>query len=60
MSIDESGKYYLGLFYFNKQDKRVVVPKVNRSLGFTINFARPQAYLIILILVVAAFLASRI
>lgn len=60
MAIDNSGKYYLGIFYFNKTDKRVIVPKVNRGLGWTINFARPQAYLVILIIVLAAFLADRI
>ena len=60
MGIDNSGKYYLGVFYFNKNDKRTIVPKVNNALGWTINFARPQAYLIILIIVLAAFLASRI
>ena len=60
MEIDNSGKYYWGLFYFNKNDKRVIVPKVNRGLGWTINFARPQAYLVILIIVLAVFFASRI
>ena len=60
MSIDNSGKYYLGIFYFNKEDKRAIVPKVNRSLGWTINFARPQAYVVIIIIGLAVFLASRI
>ena len=60
MGIDESGKYYLGVFYFNKNDKRAIVPKVNNALGWTINFARPQAYMIIVIIAAAAFLASKI
>lgn len=58
MSIEDSGRYYLGLFYFNPKDKRAIVPKVNRMFGWTINFARPQAYVIILIIVAAAYFAS--
>jgi hypothetical protein len=33
----------LGIFYFCRQDQRVIVPKRIRSLGWTINFARPSA-----------------
>lgn len=60
MTINNSGKYYLGLFYFNKNDKRIVVPKVNQMLGWTLNFARFQTYLIILLIVLVAIVASRL
>lgn len=50
--------YHAGLFYFNKKDKRVIVPKLNKALGFTVNFARWEAYLAIAIIIVAAILAS--
>lgn len=52
-------RYIWGIFYFNKADKRVIVPKINQSLGWTINFARWEAYLIILIIVAAAILATK-
>jgi uncharacterized membrane protein len=34
-----------GLFYFNKEDKRLFVDKRNPNLGGTINFAHPKSYL---------------
>jgi hypothetical protein len=34
----------LGIFYFCRQDHRIIVPKRIRGLGWTINFARPAAY----------------
>jgi hypothetical protein len=33
----------LGIFYFCRQDQRVLVPKRIQGLGWTINFARPSA-----------------
>jgi uncharacterized membrane protein len=38
--------YKWGLFYFNREDQRIFVPKVNRLMGWTLNFARPEAYII--------------
>jgi len=32
-----------GIFYFCREDPRVIVPKRIRGLGWTINFARPSA-----------------
>lgn len=33
------------LFYYNKEDSRLLVDKPNPNLGSTINFAHPKAYL---------------
>jgi len=41
-----------GPFYFNRKDPRLIVPKLNSSLGWTFNFASPFSY-ITLILIVA-------
>lgn len=60
MSLDESGKYYLGFLYFNKEDKRVIVPKVNKMLGWTLNFARVQTYLIIALIVIVAIVSANL
>jgi uncharacterized membrane protein len=45
--IHDATQYRWGIFYFNKKDKRVVVPKRYRYWGLTVNFARPGAYYII-------------
>lgn len=47
-----------GIFYFNPKDKRIFVPK--RSLfGLTINFANPNAILIVAVIVFLIVLAAR-
>ena len=40
--------YKLGLFYFNRSDSRIFVPKMISKTAWTVNFARPETYLIIL------------
>jgi len=34
-----------GIFYYNKEDKRLLPPKKNPMMGFTINFANPKSVL---------------
>ncbi len=34
-----------GLFYFNRKDPRLMVPKLYTSMGWTFNFASPYAYI---------------
>ncbi len=53
-------KYFLGIFYFDKDDPRILLPKVNRTMGYTVNFARPEAYLILIIIIVVAFITSEL
>src|SRR5262249_2571145 len=43
----------LGLFYFCRQDPRIIVPKRRRSLGWTVTFARPLAIPVALLLPLA-------
>ena len=43
MSKDPSN--WKGPFYYNRRDPRVLVPKLHPSLGWTLNFANPAAYL---------------
>jgi uncharacterized membrane protein len=43
MSKDQG--YWKGPFYLNKRDPRLMVPKINESLGWTLNFAHPAAYI---------------
>lgn len=48
--------YRFGIFYYNRKDSRAVVPKWQRARGWTLNFANPLAYL--LILAILAIIAS--
>jgi len=48
---DNQANYKLGIFYFNRKDKRTFVPKRYRLLGWTINFGRPYVYLGTIIIV---------
>ncbi|HSD07106.1 hypothetical protein [Flavobacterium sp.] len=38
----------LGFFYFNKEDKRILVDKKNEVMGTTLNFANPKSILVLL------------
>jgi len=37
----DPNNWSLGLFYFNKADKRLFPPKKMKAMGWTINFANP-------------------
>ena len=48
--VDNPENYKLHIFYFNKKDPRVMVPK-RYGFGWTINFARPYVWFCIGIIV---------
>jgi len=51
--------YKWGIFYFNPKDPRILVPKRNRLMGWTLNFANPYSYLILIgIAAIAVFMGS--
>jgi uncharacterized membrane protein len=43
--------YKWGLLYFNRSDYRIIVPKINKRMGWTLNFARPETYIIIAVFI---------
>jgi len=45
--IDNPDNYRLTIFYFNRSDKRVIVPKRNRLLGWTLNFGQINTYFLL-------------
>ena len=45
-----------GIFYYNKADKRLMPPKSNPALGYTINFANLWSVLLFLALLLIPFL----
>lgn len=42
----------LGIFYFNMDDPRILPPKRIKQLGWTLNFARWQAWLILIFIMI--------
>ena len=56
--VKNPSNYKWGLFYFNKRDKRVVLPKYQSERGWTVNFANPLSYLFILLLIAIIVLFS--
>jgi uncharacterized membrane protein len=48
-----------GMFYFNKEDKRIFPPKKVKKLGWTVNFANPISVLtLIAICAIIYFIAE--
>ncbi len=44
--INNPANYKYGIFYYNTNDTRVFVPKRNKYMGWTLNFANHFTYLI--------------
>lgn len=49
---NDPSNWYLGIFYFNKNDKRIFPPKRFPALGWTINFANPYSILTMVAVIV--------
>lgn len=61
MEKDDENHWKLGIFYYNKDDKRLFPPKRNQFLGWTVNFANPYSVLamfsvIILLILIAEYI----
>ncbi|MDV7698724.1 DUF5808 domain-containing protein [Chryseobacterium soli] len=41
-----------GIFYYNKDDKRLFPPKRNKFLGWTVNFANPYSILAMILIII--------
>lgn len=46
--VDNIVNYKMGFIYWNPQDSRLFVPKRERSMGYTLNFAHKMNILILL------------
>jgi uncharacterized membrane protein len=53
--IDDINNYIWNIFYYNRNDSRIIVPKRTRFLGWTINFARPESYLLLFVVLLLFF-----
>ncbi len=50
--------WYAGIFYYNPDDRRVIVPKRIAWAGWALNFARPASFVIISVLIMVMILAA--
>jgi uncharacterized membrane protein len=57
---NDPGNYKWGIFYFNPQDSRILVPRRIHWMGWTLNFASPYSYLIILGIIVFAVITGNL
>jgi uncharacterized membrane protein len=48
-----------GIFYYNKEDERILPPKRIKQLGWTINFANPNSVFFLVILLIVLFILSK-
>jgi uncharacterized membrane protein len=51
--------YKWGFFYYNKKDKRILVPR-KTGIGFSVNFANPYSYLVISVIIILAIILGNI
>jgi uncharacterized membrane protein len=52
--------WILGIFYFNRKDKRIFPPKRIDQFGWTVNFANPISVLAIVAIIVATILITKL
>lgn len=57
---DDPGNWKFGVFYFNRQDKRILVPKRIELLGWTINFANPVSILSFVFIILVVLVIEKI
>lgn len=59
MDTNPERHYKWGLFYYNPEDKRLIVPKRIKWMGWTFNFAHPLAAILFLLILIGAFIIHR-
>jgi uncharacterized membrane protein len=52
---DDPKNWKLGILYFKKKDKRIIVSKRLNLFGWTLNFANPLSYMIMIGLFVVIY-----
>ncbi len=57
---NDSNNWKLGVFYFNKDDKRIFPPKRKAQFGWTVNFANPLSIIAIVVIISVAILITKI
>jgi len=58
--IDDPMNYKWGIFYFNRKDSRILVPKRIRGMGWTLNFGNIYTYVLIILMITTIIYISKI
>ncbi|MEI8112717.1 MAG: DUF5808 domain-containing protein [Bacteroidia bacterium] len=58
--IQDPTNYKAGIFYFNRKDQRILVPKRIIGMGWTLNFANIYTYVFILGLFLVVLIFNRL
>jgi uncharacterized membrane protein len=59
MEPSENPQFYKwGIFYYNPEDDRVLVPKRIKAMGWTFNFAKPEVYHFMFIVLIVIWLVN--
>lgn len=56
----DPANWILGIFYFNKKDKRIFPPKRIAKFGWTVNFANPISILAIVAIIALVIVIQKI
>ena len=56
--VDDTRNYKFGVFYFNPDDDRRIVPKRIKPFGFTLNFAHKDSILSLLAILIAIIILT--
>jgi uncharacterized membrane protein len=46
------------MFYFNRSDKRIMVPKLTPGMGWTLNFGNPYAYILLIAIILITLITN--
>lgn len=57
-TMNKNPNNWKGIFYFNRKDYRLIVPKRDPSLGWTLNFASPYTYLFLIAIAAIALVSE--
>ena len=58
--ISNNSKSSGKIFYFEPEDPRVFIPKRVKGTGWRLNFARPGAYVVLLLIGVAIYFGAEL
>ncbi|MBI9067409.1 MAG: hypothetical protein JEZ09_08965 [Salinivirgaceae bacterium] len=57
-AMHKDSSNWKGMFYINKKDSRVFVPKLYPLLGWTLNFGNPYSYISLAGIIIIIILSS--
>lgn len=56
----DPNNWKFGIFYFNREDKRIFPPKRIAQFGWTVNFANPLSILVIVAIIALTVFITRL